>query len=65
MHLPHVKAAGDPSDVGRADIVLFAVKLYDTESALGMLPPLVGPGTVVIPLQNGVDNVTMLALRYE
>ena len=60
VHLPHVKAAADPSEVGRADIVFFAVKLYDTEGALGMLPPLVGPATVVIPLQNGVDNVAML-----
>jgi 2-dehydropantoate 2-reductase len=59
-HLPHVKAAADPSEVGRADIVFFAVKLYDTETALAMLPPLVGPGTVVIPLQNGVDSVAML-----
>ena len=60
VHLPQVKAAADPSEVGPADIVLFAVKLYDTESALGLLPPLVGPGTVVIPLQNGVDSVAML-----
>jgi 2-dehydropantoate 2-reductase len=60
VHLPQVNAAADPSEVGRADVVFFAVKLYDTESALGMLPPLVGPGTVVIPLQNGVDSVAML-----
>jgi 2-dehydropantoate 2-reductase len=60
VHLPHVKAVASPSDVGRADIVFFAVKLYDTETALAMLPPLVGPGTVVIPLQNGVDSVAML-----
>jgi 2-dehydropantoate 2-reductase len=60
VHLPHVKAAANPSEVGCADIVFFAVKLYDTESALTMLPPLVGPDTVVIPLQNGVDSVAML-----
>jgi len=60
VHLPHVKTAADPAEAGPADIVFFAVKLYDTESALGMLPPLVGPDTVVIPLQNGVDSVTMV-----
>ena len=60
VHLAHVKAAADPSEVGVADIVFFAVKLYDTENAVTMLPPLVGPGTVVIPLQNGVDSVAML-----
>src|SRR6187397_2250545 len=60
VHLPQVQATADPSEVGPADIVFFAVKLYDTESALAMLPPLVGPGTVVIPLQNGVDSVAVL-----
>jgi 2-dehydropantoate 2-reductase len=60
VHLPHVKAAADPAEVGPADIVFFAVKLYDAESALALLPPLIGPDTVVIPLQNGVDSVAML-----
>ena len=60
VHLPQVKAAADPSEVGRADIVFFAVKLYDTDGALAVLPPLVGPDTVVIPFQNGVDSVAML-----
>jgi 2-dehydropantoate 2-reductase len=39
---------------------LFAVKLYDTESAIRLLPPLLGPATVVIPFQNGVDSVELL-----
>jgi 2-dehydropantoate 2-reductase len=60
VHLRQVKAAADPSEVGRVDIVFFAVKLYDSESALGLLPPLVGPDTVVIPFQNGIDSVAML-----
>jgi len=59
-HLPHVKAAGDSSEIGPVDIVLFAVKLYDTESALASLPPLIGPDTAVVPLQNGVDSVAVL-----
>ena len=57
VHLPHVKAESDPAAIGPAEIVLFAVKLYDTERALELLPPLVGRETVVIPLQNGVDSV--------
>ena len=58
VHLPQrARPTADPSEVGPVDIVFFAVKLYDTESALAMLPPLVGPDTVVIPLQNGVDSV--------
>ena len=57
VHLPHVKAESDPAAIGPAEIVFFAVKLYDTERALELLPPLIGPETVVIPLQNGVDSV--------
>jgi 2-dehydropantoate 2-reductase len=60
VHLPHVKAESDPAAIGPAEIVFFAVKLYDTERALELLPPLVGPETVVIPLQNGVDSVAAL-----
>src|SRR6266446_6365831 len=60
VHLPRVKAAGDPTAIGPVDIVLFAVKLYDTDSGLAALPPLIGPNTAVIPLQNGVDSVAAL-----
>ena len=61
LHLPAVNATDDTAAVGHADVVLFTVKLYDTESALRLLPPLIGPGTVVVPLQNGVDSVSSLS----
>jgi 2-dehydropantoate 2-reductase len=61
LHLPRVTATGDASQVGPVDVAFFAVKLYDTESALPLLPPLVGPDTVVIPFQNGVESVDMLS----
>ena len=60
VDLPRVKAAGSAAEIGAVDIVLFAVKLYDTDRALAALPPLVGPNTAVIPLQNGVDSVATL-----
>ncbi len=46
--------------VGVVDVVFFTVKLYDSVAACAMLPPLVGPDTVVIPFQNGVESVEML-----
>ena len=61
VHLPVVHATDDPATVGAVDIVFFTVKLYDTESALAMLPPLMGPHTLVVPFQNGVDSVGTLA----
>jgi 2-dehydropantoate 2-reductase len=60
LHLPKVTATDDPAEVGPVDIVFFAVKLYDTESAVRMLPALIGPHTLVIPFQNGVDTVDVL-----
>jgi 2-dehydropantoate 2-reductase len=60
LHLPHVQVESDPAAIGPADIVFFAVKLYDTDGAVALLPPLIGPQTVVIPLQNGVDSVATL-----
>ena len=60
LHLPRVAAENDPAAVGHADVVFFAVKLYDTEGALAMLPPLVGPRTIVVGFQNGVETVDTL-----
>ncbi|GIK81456.1 MAG: 2-dehydropantoate 2-reductase [Pseudorhodoplanes sp.] len=61
LHLKDVKATPRPEDVGPVDIVLFAVKLWDTETAAGQARSLVGPQTRVITLQNGVDSVERMA----
>lgn len=60
VHLPAVTATDDPAAIGRVDVVFFTVKLYDTEMATALLPPLLGPETVVIPFQNGVESVEAL-----
>ena len=57
LHLEKPNATDDPKSVGPVDIVLFAVKLWDTEKAAELTRPLVGPATRVITLQNGVDSV--------
>jgi len=60
LHVHRVTATDDPRTIGAVDAVLFAVKLYDVESAAAMLPPLLGTDTIVVPLQNGVDSIGML-----
>ena len=51
------RAVGSPSDAGGpVDIVMFATKLGDTEGAARSLGPTVGPDTVVITFQNGVEG---------
>jgi 2-dehydropantoate 2-reductase len=61
LHLRNVNVTDDPNSVGPVDIVLFAVKLWDTETAAERTRALVGPLTRVITLQNGVDSVERMA----
>jgi 2-dehydropantoate 2-reductase len=60
VHLQQVNATDDPKSVGPVDLVLFAVKLWDTEKAGEQARPLVGPHTRVITLQNGIDSIERL-----
>lgn len=55
------EAVEHPGDAGPSDLVLVAVKTYDNDTALPMLPPLVGESTVVLTLQNGVDSPGQVA----
>src|ERR1051325_2943408 len=61
LHIRSATATDDPRQVGAVDVVLFAVKLWDTEQAGEKAKPLVGQNTRVITLQNGVDSVERLA----
>jgi 2-dehydropantoate 2-reductase len=56
-----VPVTDDPAEVGWCDFVLFCVKAFDTDAAAARLGPLVGDGTAVVSLQNGVENVEKLA----
>jgi 2-dehydropantoate 2-reductase len=59
-HLVPTRATDDPAEIGKVDIVLFCVKLWDVESAGQAIKPLIGPDTAVIPLQNGIDAAERL-----
>ena len=51
-----VTAVADVTGLPPADAVLFCVKSFDTETAAAAIRPVIGPGTAVVSLQNGVDN---------
>src|SRR5919108_5610212 len=55
-----VNVLEDPAQTQPVDVVMFAVKLWDTETAAERLRPIVGPRTIVIPFQNGVESVERL-----
>jgi 2-dehydropantoate 2-reductase len=61
LHLPKPNVTDDPASIGPVDIVLFAVKLWDSEKAAEQTKPLVGSSTRVITLQNGIDSVERIA----
>jgi 2-dehydropantoate 2-reductase len=61
LHLPKPNVTDDPAKVGPVDIVLFAVKLWDTETAAAAARPLLGPDSRLITFQNGVDSVDRLS----
>jgi 2-dehydropantoate 2-reductase len=55
------RASEDASDLGAADLVLVAVKTWQLADLGPRLAPLVGDGTLVIPMQNGVEASEVLA----
>jgi len=57
----HARAEEDTSRVGVVDVVIVAVKAYDNETALPLVKPMLGPGSCVLTIQNGVDAASALA----
>jgi len=60
VHLPNVRVTDDPGSLGPVDIVVIAVKLWDTGAAARAIAPLIGPDTGVLSLQNGVRKDEIL-----
>ena len=54
----------DPGKVAAVDLILFCVKSYDTDVAVGALAPMIGNATTILSLQNGVDNADKIAARW-
>ncbi|QSN64174.1 ketopantoate reductase family protein [Caballeronia sp. M1242] len=56
-----VRATIDPAEVGAVDLVIVLVKSFHTDSAMRGALDLVGPGTVVLSLQNGLGHEDVLS----
>jgi 2-dehydropantoate 2-reductase len=56
LTIPPGKMTDNVADVGTVDVVLFCVKSYDTETAARQLSPILHKDSVVLSLQNGIDN---------
>lgn len=60
IHIENANVTDDPKHAGVADLVLFAVKLWDVEKAGEQARPLVNKSTRVLSMLNGIDSVDRL-----
>jgi 2-dehydropantoate 2-reductase len=58
-----VEASTDPAAVRGARLVLFCVKSTDTDTAAAQIAPFLGADTIVVNLQNGVDNTERIQAK--
>ena len=56
-----VQATSDPKQVGVVDLIILGVKTWQVNGAAQAMRPMVGPETVILPLQNGVETPAHLA----
>ncbi|MCH7907132.1 MAG: 2-dehydropantoate 2-reductase [Chloroflexi bacterium] len=60
----HPQVTSDPAEIGPVDFIFYSVKLFQNETALPLIEPLLKEGTTVLTIQNGVDSADMIAERY-
>ncbi|MGE0669165.1 MAG: ketopantoate reductase family protein [Sphingomonadales bacterium] len=60
MLVKPAQATDDPATIGPVDVVLFTTKLYDTLEAAEQLKPVMGPGTFIITIQNGISGADLI-----
>lgn len=62
--LDRIRAADRAHEVGVSDLVLIAVKAYQTAGILDEVASLVGPETMLMALQNGIESDDLLSARF-
>jgi 2-dehydropantoate 2-reductase len=65
IHIGRVNATDAPAEVGVVDLVMLCVKLWDTDTALQQMRPLVGAGTAIVSFQNGVLKDRCVSAAYD
>ena len=64
LHLRPAQATDDAATVGVADLVIVATKLWSTDEAIATAKPMMGPGSVIVSFQNGVEAVDKLIAAF-
>ena len=58
------QATDQTAEVGHQELVLFTVKMYHNDDAIQAIRPMLGPDSIVLTLQNGIDNGEQLVEAY-
>lgn len=56
-----INAGTDPAEAGVCELVVIATKALDVEAAAEAVRPMVGPATVIVPIQNGLGSADRIA----
>lgn len=64
LRIQNALFTNNPGEIAAVDLILFCVKSYDTDAAVGTLVPMMGNATTILSLQNGVDNADKIAARW-
>jgi 2-dehydropantoate 2-reductase len=59
--IPSVTASDEPAEIGPVDLVILAVKAWQVPEVAPAIRPMIGPETIALPLQNGVEAYDQLA----
>lgn len=62
--VPEIRVAEKPDDSFKADLILFCVKGYSNEEAIGLIRPTVYKDTTILTLQNGIGSGDVLAAAF-
>jgi len=59
------RAAADPRDLPRPELIILSVKTYDLEEVMDQIEPVMTDRTMLLTLQNGVDTEDRLLARFQ
>lgn len=58
------QAIADPETIGSADLILLATKAWQLDDAIHQMKPLVGGGSIILPLLNGMEHMDKLLQTF-
>lgn len=64
VHVPKVQAHARTEEIGRCDLVIVAVKMTSNAELPSLIAPLLGEGTMILTLQNGLGSEEFLAQHF-